>query len=181
MSEKYKFNNPDGIYFVTLTIVRWIDLFTRPEFKHILIDALSHCQNEKGLVIYAYVVMPSHLHMIVSTKKTPLSAILRDIKKFTSKKFIKEMNFFNESRKEWLLEAFKSEANKVKRITSFKVWKDGNHPVELEGNAMIDQRLEYIHNNPVESEIVDEPESYLYSSARDYAGIKGILEVVLMD
>jgi hypothetical protein len=119
--------------------------------------------------------------MIVSSNKTPLFEIMRDLKKYTAKKFIEEMQYFNESVKEWLLEAFKEEALKIKSVKSYKVWRDGNHPVELEGNEMINQRLNYIHNNPVEAELVDEPHNYLYSSARVYAGIKGMLEVVIID
>lgn len=180
MSEKYKFNNSEGIYFVTSTIVFWIDLFTRPAYSHILISALRHCQNEKGLIIYAYCIMPSHIHLIVGTTKEPLSSILRDFKKFTSREIIKEIHRINESRKEWLLRAFEKAGEKLRRISHYKVWQDGNHPIELESNKFLEQKVDYIHNNPVAAEIVDEAENYLYSSARDYVGRKGLLEVVLI-
>jgi putative transposase len=83
MSEKYKFRDPEGMYFVTMATVGWVDLFTRKELKHVIIDSLRHCQKEKGLVIHAWCLMPSHLHMIVSTRKEPLPDIMRDFKKFT--------------------------------------------------------------------------------------------------
>ena len=85
MSEKYKFLDPEGLYFTTTTTVGWIDVFTRPEFKQFVIDSLRYCQNEKGLVIYGWCLMTSHLHMIVRTEKEPLPRIMGDFKKFTSR------------------------------------------------------------------------------------------------
>jgi len=124
--------------------------------------------------------MPSHLHLKVSTANNPLSQILRDFKKFTSKSIIKEIDIINESRKTWLLMLFSKAGEKLKRITKYKVWQDGNHPICLETNLFLEQKIDYIHNNPVEAEIVDEPHYYLYSSARDYMGIKGFLDVELI-
>jgi len=181
MSEKYKFSNPDGLYYTTCTVVHWIDLFTRKELKHILIDSLKHCQEKKGLVIHVWCLMPSHLHMIVSTNHDSLSSIMRDFKKFTSKRIISEIERINESRKEWLLNAFKKSGDKLARIKNYKLWQDGNQPKEIVTNEFLDQKLDYIHMNPVDSEIVDEPGSYLYSSARVYAGSKGMIDVELLN
>lgn len=125
--------------------------------------------------------MPSHLHMIISSEGASLSAIMRDLKKYTSKSIVKELELINESRKEWLLKAFSQSGRELKRVTNYKVWQDGNQPKEIETNEFLNQKLEYIHMNPVESEIVSEPEEYLYSSARDYCGVKGLLEVVLLE
>ncbi|UII20005.1 REP-associated tyrosine transposase [Fulvivirga ligni] len=171
MSEKYKFDDPEGRYFVTLSIVHWIDLFTRKEFKHSIVESLKYCQNNKGLVINAWCLMPSHLHMIIRSDSEPVGAIIRDFKKFTSRQAIELLGTINESRKEWLLRAFKASGEKLKRITSYKVWQDGNPPELLMSNKFQEQKLTYIHYNPVECEIVDEPEYYWYSSARDYSGI----------
>src|SRR5260221_14179627 len=98
MSEKYKFIDEEGMYFVTIATVGWVDLFTRLELKHVIIDSLRYCQKEKGLVIHAWCLMPSHLHMIVSTRQEKLSYIMRDFKKFTSKELIKTMEHIHESR-----------------------------------------------------------------------------------
>ncbi|MEO9477370.1 MAG: transposase [Cyclobacteriaceae bacterium] len=98
MSEKYKFDDPDGLYFVTSTVVHWIDLFTQKEFKHIIIDSLKYCQTNKGLIIHAWCLMPSHLHMIISSNNESLSGIMRDFKKFTTKAILKELKVINESR-----------------------------------------------------------------------------------
>ena len=181
MSEKYKFNDPDGLYFITMGVVYWIDLFTRPAFKHLLVDALRHCQQHKGLVIHAWCLMPSHLHAIVSRRgEALLSEIMRDFKKYTSKQIVATLPQINESRREWLLRAFSRAGQSLKRVQRCKVWQDGNHPVELFSNKFVDQKLQYIHKNPVVAEIVDEPEDYRYSSARDYAGKPGLLTVELI-
>jgi len=180
MSEKYKFVDPEGLYFTTTTTVGWIDVFTRPELKRIVIQSLRHCQKEKGLVIHAWCLMPSHLHMIVRTEQEPLTSIMRDFKKFTSREVVKRVDRVEESRREWMLKLFGEEGDSLRRIVTYKVWQDGNHPVLLTKRKFTRQRLEYIHNNPVAEEIVTEPSHYLYSSARNYDGGKGLLEIELM-
>jgi len=182
MSEKYKFHDPEGTYFITLSIVGWIDLFTRAELKHVILDSLKHCQREKGLIINAWCLMPSHLHMIVRTAQLPLPDILRDFKKFTAKEIIKVIGQIHESRKGWILEMFAEVGDHLKRITNYKVWQDGNHPELLVSASFQKQKLDYLHMNPVVAEIVDEPQHYWYSSARDYhSNQKGLLEVELLN
>jgi len=75
MSDKYKFDDPNGMYFVTLTIVGWVDLFTKPELKRIVLESLKYCQDQKGLLIHGWCLMPSHLHMINSSLEKPLVGI----------------------------------------------------------------------------------------------------------
>ncbi|MEQ8556184.1 MAG: transposase [Cyclobacteriaceae bacterium] len=181
MSEKYKFRNPEGIYFTTSTIVFWIDLFTRRALKDVVLDSLKYCQKEKGLDIYAWCLMPSHLHMIIGSDNGNLSDIMRDFKNYTAKKLVSEISLINESRKDWLLAAFSKAGKNLKRIKNNKVWKDGNHPKEIETNYFLDQKLNYIHENPVVAGIVEQSEHYLYSSARDYCGIPGLLKVLLLE
>lgn len=182
MSEKYKFRNPDGMYFTTTSVVHWIDLFTRPAFKHLIVDSLQYCQQHKGLVIHAWCLMPSHLHLIISRQGTLLlSEIMRDFKGFTNKRIISTFPLINESRRDWLLLAFSRSAESIKRVHQYKIWQDGNHPIELYNAQLMDQKLAYIHQNPVTAEIVDEPEDYRYSSARNYAGRSGLLPVSLIE
>jgi len=181
MSEKYKVLNHEGIYFVTITVVDWIDLFIRPVYKQIIIDSLKYCIENKGLEIYAYMLMSSHLHLIVSSRNGfQLNETIRDFKKHTSKRLVQSIKENSESRKEWILERFSLAADKIKRGVDHKVWQDGFHPVELDTNSMIDQRMDYLHNNPVEEEIVENPEDYLYSSARNYCGRIGLIEVTMI-
>ncbi|MBN1414820.1 MAG: transposase [Bacteroidales bacterium] len=182
MSERYKVHNPEGIYFITLTVVDWIDLFIRPIYKQVIIDSLKYCINNKGLELYAYVIMSSHIHLIVSScQDFELSETIRDFKKYTSKKLVQCIKEYSESRREWILDKFSLAADRIKRGVNYKLWQDGFHPVELGSNKMIDQRLDYLHNNPVEDEIVENPEDFLYSSARNYCGMNGLIEVVLIE
>ncbi len=119
--------------------------------------------------------------MIVSKKSDhSLSEIFRDFKRYTNESIIKCLNEINESRREWLLGAFAETAAPLKRVHHYKIWQDGNHPIELTSNEIIDQRLTYIHNNPVEAGLVWQPESWCYSSAIDYNGEKGYLKVNLI-
>lgn len=180
MSEKYKFYDPDGMYFITTGVVHFIDLFTRPALKHLILDSLQHCQAHKGLVVYAWCLMPSHLHAIVGRRGTAtLAEIMRDFKKYTSKQIVATLPQINESRRDWLLRAFARAAQSKQRIQHYKVWQDGTHPIELYNAAILRQKLDYIHYNPVVAEIVDEAVDYRYSSARDYAGQPGLLPIEL--
>jgi putative transposase len=106
MGFKYKITE-GNVYFVTLTVVDWIDVFTRKNHKLAIIESLKYCQQHKGLEIYAYCLMSSHLHMIAAGEEDiNLSDILRDFKKFTSKEIIKLVKEEPESRKEWMLNRF---------------------------------------------------------------------------
>ncbi|WP_430934568.1 REP-associated tyrosine transposase [Saccharicrinis sp. 156] len=178
MSSKYKVRNQEALHFVTATIIDWVDLFTRPIYKHILVESLEYCQNKKDLKVHAYVIMTSHIHLIVSSSGSNLEDIIRDFKKYTSKELLAAIKEHPESRREWLLNKFSYAANRIKRGANFKIWKDGFHPVELATTEMLTQRLDYVHKNPVEEEIVIKPEDYKYSSAIDYAGGKGVLSLV---
>lgn len=181
MSEKYKFRDPEGIYFVTPTIVGWVDVFSKKEYCEIILDALKYCQKEKGLIVHAWCIMSSHLHIIISSKEKKPEDIMRDFKTFTSKAIAKQLENGNDSRKDWILQLFKEEANRIKRVNGYKVWQDGNHPVQLVTNDMLDVRLNYLHKNPVKAGIVSNEEDYIYSSAKDYANAKGLLDIELIE
>ena len=181
MGFKYKVADDNGIYFITTTVVNWIDVFTRKELAEVVIESLRYCQKEKGLIIYAWCLMPSHLHMMVSAdegKKLP--DIIRDFKKFTSRKITSSINEINESR-DWLLNKFSFAAKIHAKSDEFKFWQDGYHPISVETKLFKDQKLNYIHQNPVEAGIVYEPEHYVYSSAINYGDGIGLIEVVYLD
>tara|TARA_R110001592_G_scaffold72804_5_gene222486 strand:+ start:82 stop:387 length:306 start_codon:yes stop_codon:yes gene_type:complete len=101
MSRAYKFKDQTKPYFVTFAIVNWVDLFTRKEYCEVLIDSIKYCQKEKGLIVYAWVIMSSHVHMIIGTEDREMQNILRDLKSYTSRKLKEEIkNHTQESRKE---------------------------------------------------------------------------------
>ncbi len=182
-STGYKIDDQNGIYFITFAVVEWVDVFTREEYKLILLNSLQYCQKEKGLHIHSWVLMTNHVHFILSAKEGfKLSDILRDFKKHTSSKLIEAINQNPyESRKEWMLSIFKKAGKDNVRNTVYQFWRQDNHPKELTTNDMMDQKLDYIHKNPVKEGIVDEVEAYKYSSARDYGGIKGLLEIKFLN
>jgi len=181
MSLKNKIDS-NSIYFLTITVVDWVDIFTREDYRQIIIDSLKYCQKEKGLEIYSWCLMSNHLHMIASGKENglfTLSDILRDFKKFTSKAIIQKINEITESRCNWLLDRFEFAGRYNKKIEFYKFWQDGNEPKEVYSAEFLHQKLDYIHNNPVRAGWVNKPQHYKYSSAIDYSGEKGIIEVIL--
>ncbi len=158
MSRNYKFHNPVGVYFVSFAVVEWIDVFTRNEYKDILLDSLRYYQQEKGMEI-----------------------LLGSFKRFTSKAIVAAIKENpQESRKEWLLKQFEEAGRKSSNVKQYQLWRHDNKPIELWSNKVIDEKLNYIHNNPVEEGIVFRAEQYVYSSAIDYAGEKGLLDIVLI-
>ena len=123
MSDKYKKNEQDKAYFVTLTVVDWVDVFTRKSYKLLVIDSLKYCQRHKGLEIYAWCLMTNHLHMIVKAAgNQSLSEILRDFKKFTSKAIVALISDSPESRREWMLNRFGYAGRNDKKITNYRFW-----------------------------------------------------------
>ena len=170
--------SPGYVYYLTLTVEEWIDVFSRPAYKHIIVESLNYCIINKGLEVYSWCLMSNHLHLIASAKEEGnLSDILRDFKKFTSKTLITAIKEIPESRREWMLNLFWYAGKNNKKIKYFKIWQDGNDAQEIHSDAFLDEKMNYIHNNPVRAELVANPEDYLYSSARDYAGEKGLVDI----
>ncbi len=182
MSRKYKFYDKTDLYFVTYTVVNWLDVFTRNEYRDVLLDSWNYCIKNKGLIIYAWCIMTNHVHMIISSRKEELSHIMRDMKSYTSTT-LKHLISKNpkESRKKWLLKMMKAAGDKNSNNHSFQLWQQHNHPILLDTNFLIDQKLNYIHNNPVKAGFVEKPEDYLYSSARDYADLKGLIDIEFIE
>ena len=141
----------------------------------IVVNSMNYCIANKGLEVYVWCLMPSHLHMIAATQsadRDELSKVMRDFKKFTSKEIVDRIVDIDESRKAWLLRHFQTGPN------SNQVWKEGMHPVELFTKRFTDQKMDYIHNNPVEAGIVYEPQQYVLSSACDYfENRKGLVDI----
>jgi len=180
MSTKYRVHNNELAHFVTITTVGWIDVFTRLKQKENIVNSLRYCQNNKSLEIFGWCLMPSHLHMICKSGNQDilLSSIIRDFKKFTSKSIIKTIIEKPESRREWMLHYFLNECKHLKRTQKYKVWQDGYHAKEIFKPQFFNEKLNYIHNNPVIDKIVELPEDYMYSSARNYANLKSLIDII---
>ncbi len=170
------------LYFTTSTVVDWMDVFTRPLYKHIVVESLEFCQANKGLDIYAWVLMTNHLHMTVGVRgDNTIGDVLRDFKKFTSKSIILSIQENKqESRQKWMLDRCSFRAANDKKVASYKFWQEDNHVEQIYTHDFYRQKLEYIHQNPVRQEIVEHAEDYLYSSARNYAGMSGLLNVIVV-
>ncbi|WP_124981881.1 transposase [Nonlabens xiamenensis] len=170
MSRNYKFHNKAGAYFVSFATVYWIDVFTRQVDFDILEQSVQYCRAEKGMEVYAYGFMNSHIHFIFRSANENPSGLLGDFQKHTSKKIIKEIEENpQESRMEWLLLMFERAGKKKDNISKYQFWQHHNKPIELWSSKVIKQKLDYIHNNPVESGFVTEPTDWKYSSARNFA------------
>jgi len=181
MPHAYQIHKQEAAYFLTMTAVKWVDAFMRREHKQIICDSLNYCVDKKGLEIFAYVIMSSHLHMIARARSFDLSNIVRDFKKFTSSMLIKDFKTTTESRKDWMPDLFKNGGAKQKKKSTNQVWQYNNHAEEVYSPKFTFSKIQYIHNNPVEAGLVSRPEDYLYSSAQDYSGQMGPLKVSVIN
>src|SRR6185369_2417499 len=144
----------------------WVDLFTRNVYKDILLESWRYCQQQKGLLIHAYVIMTNHVHMIVSRNSdTLLEAIMRDMKKFTSSKLLEAIKKEPESRKEWMLSLFRQAGENNSNNKIFQLWQQDNHPIECGSPTILSQKMDYVHENPVRAGFVERAEDWTYSSA----------------
>jgi putative transposase len=172
MGSGYIIRDQFGQYFVTFTVHQWVDVFTRREYVDVFLESIRFCQREKGLKVYAWVVMTNHVHMIISSDKAKLSDIIRDLKKFTSSQIVKTIDGnLTESRKKWLLWLLRKEEK-------IWFWEEGYHGEEIYSQDFFHTKMNYIHMNPVKAGIVEKEEEYLYSSCGDHYGIrKGLIEL----
>jgi REP element-mobilizing transposase RayT len=178
MGEAYQIRDQELPYFLTFQVVGWADVFTRKAYRDFILENLTYSRTEKGLYLFGFVIMSNHVHLVVQQKDGKLSDWVRDFKKFTSKKLVKLiLENPQESRREWLKMIFEYHAKSNKRSGDLQFWTHENHDIELYRPEMIESRMKYIHENPVRAGIVEKEEDYLYSSARNYSGLKGLIEV----
>ena len=178
--EGYVIRDQFATHFLTFTVCGWIDLFTRKLYKDILIDTLKFTQKNNQLILYAYVIMSNHLHLIAAPnekQKKTLSDIVRDFKKFTHNQMMPVIESDAESRQQWMVHQFKYYGSVNPKNESKQIWTNDNHPEECYSREFTESKLNYIHENPVRAGIVRNAEDYIYSSASNYAGKGGIIEV----
>jgi len=166
MSTGYQIKDQYATHFITPTVVDWVDVFTRKIYRDIIIDSLAFCIKERRLILYGYVIMTNHIHLIVRSESGALSDTIRDFKKFTARSIIEAISQEPESRKEWMLHRFKWNAAQNERSSDHQFWTHANHSEEISSQPFFDQKLKYIHENPVRAGWVEYPEDYLYSSAK---------------
>ena len=141
MSTKYKFHDQDQLYFVSFAVVNWIDLFIRKEYKDIMLASWRHCQKNKGLEIYGWCIMPSHVHMVIGSKQNKMEDIVRDMKSFTSTTIKNTItNHPYESRKEWMLWLMERAGKKNGNNNDWQFWQQHNKPLEIVSQDMFDKK-----------------------------------------
>jgi REP element-mobilizing transposase RayT len=163
MRSRYRIHNPEGTYFITSTIVQWLPVFTTAACCDILIQSLLHCRQHKGLKIYAWVILDNHFHAILSAPN--LASTLADLKKFTARALLAQIKA---EKRDWLLNQLEFYRAAHKTHSDHQVWQEGVHPQEIDTDQMTDQKLDYIHHNPVLRGLVVAPEHWRYSSAHEH-------------
>ena len=181
MKEGYVIRDPSLPHFITATVVDWIDVFSRKNYRDVVIECFDFCIQNKGMILYGYVIMSNHIHFIVQSKDGKLSDLIRDFKKFTAKTILDKIQTEPESRREWMLERFKLATESHSRNKNFQFWQYGNHPEEIYTNKFMWSKLDYIHLNPVRAGIVAKASHYIYSSASNYVNDCGLLTIEKAD
>jgi len=177
-AENYFIKDQNSVYSLTFTIEDWVDVFTRNEYKIVIVDSLNYCIENKGFEVFAWCLMSNHLHLVCrAAEPCKISDIIRDFKKFTAKTILNKIKTEPESRRDWMLYRFEFAGKFDNRISKYRFWHDTNHAIQLDNTKLIEQKINYTHDNPVRALIVGKQEDYLYSSARDYAGEKGLVNV----
>ena len=181
MKEGYIIREQDKAHFITATVVDWIDIFTRQNHRDCIIESMKYCIENKGMIVYAYVIMSNHIHMVIQSDNGKLSDLIRDFKKFTAKTILDTIQTKPESRREWMLERFQKATESHTRNKNYQFWKYGNHPKEIYSEQFLWSKIEYIHMNPVRAGLVKNVEDYIYSSASNYINDEGLIEITLAE
>ncbi|MCX5889380.1 MAG: transposase [Deltaproteobacteria bacterium] len=176
MRSRYKIAELESPHFITCTIVGWLPVFTRQRYLDIITASLTFCRQQKGLRLHAYVILDNHLHLVVSSDN--LSQVIRDFKRHTAKEI---QAVARQDDKLWLLKQFEFFKGGHKGESQHQVWQEGFHPQAITTEDMLRQKLDYIHYNPVRSGLVDRPEDWRHSSARNYLDQTGVLEIDLVE
>ena len=171
-ASRYCVTEPGRPHFLTCTVVGWLPVFTRPDAVGIVLDSWRFLQTQGRLTLYGYVVLENHLHWVASAPD--LSKEIKAFKSFTARRII---DLLESRRVQVFLDQLAYHKARHKVESSYQLWQEGSHPQLIQGEEMLRQKLEYIHNNPVNRGYVDEPAHWRYSSARDYEGRPGLVPV----
>ena len=174
MRTRYQFLDiQNQTYFVTLTVVGKIPIFTNPKYFDIIIENFNYYRKTQGLKIYHYVIMDNHIHLIVSHPDN-ISQVLRKFKSYTAKMII---DAIKKDEREWILFLLKYFKKEYKQYSTYQLWEEGSHPQIIESVKVLQQKIEYIHNNPVKRGLVRRPEDWVYSSAGNVEELESVFKV----
>jgi putative transposase len=167
-------------YFITFNTVDWVDVFIRPVYKQVIVHTLNHFIDNKGLTVYAWSLMTNHLHLLAQAREGYVIAeIEKEFKSFTTTKILEAIDTEPEARKDWMLKRFENFSNMLGLLKKFHVWQSSSNPVfiDMKKTELLIDHILFIHENPVRDRFVDTAADYPYSSARDYAGMKGLVKI----
>jgi putative transposase len=169
---RYVITEPDKPHFLTCTVMEWLPVFTRPETVQIVLDCWRYQREHQGLRLYGYVVLENHLHFVAQANR--LDKCVSSFKSYTARRII---DYLKTHQVKPLLTrlSFSKRAHKIDR--EYQFWQEGVHAELIFSEAMMKEKLEYIHANPVKRGYVDLPEHWCYSSARNYTGLAGLIDI----
>ena len=169
---RYRILEPERPHFLTATINHWVPIFTRPDTVDIVFDSWRFLQDQADLRLYGYVILENHLHLVAQSPDLP-----GDIRRFKSYTARRILDWLNEHGHQQVLETLAWNKLRHKVDSDYQLWDEGSHPQLMSDDNMLRQKLDYIHHNPVKRGYVDRAEHWRYSSARDYAGQPGLIDV----
>ncbi len=169
---RYKIYEPSYPHFVTCTVLNWIPLFTNKESVQIILDTLQYLQENDNLKIYAYVILENHLHLVVQSDN--IAKTMAKFKAHTARELIKLLVDRNV---QTILEQLRFYKKSHKKDREYQVWQEGIQPKLIQSDSMMMTNINYAHNNPIKRGYVDNASHWRYSSARDYEGSCGLIEV----
>ncbi len=169
---RYRFCESFFPHFITCTVVAWLPAFSNPRFAKVILDSLTFLHRSRDIDIIAYVLLENHMHAVVVGPE--LGKRIGEFKSFTARQIIDGMK---EHGFETMLNELKFFKNRHKIDQQYQLWQEGSHPKVIQHEDVMEQKIDYIHMNPVKRGFVDDPSHWRYSSARDYAGVQGLVPV----
>ena len=172
MRSRYKSIEGGRPFFVSSTVIEWIPIFTSATYNSVVTDSLVFCREHKGLLLHAFVIMDTHIHLIITAPD--ITAVMRDFKSYTGKRILE---LLHREKKTWILERLEFFKKSYKIESVHQIWQEGFHPQVISSEEMLLQKADYLHHNPVRRGLVSSPEHWVYSSASNYYSGSGLIEV----
>ena len=169
---RYKIYEPTHPHFITCTVLHWIPLFTRKESVEILVESFKYLQKIDNLKLYAYVILENHIHIVAQSDDIGKS--MTKFKRHTARQLIRLLQKENVKT---ILEQLAFYKKEHKSDRQYQLWQEGIQPKLMQTDAMMISKIKYIHHDPIKRGYVDEAVHWRYSSARDYEGSNGLLDV----
>jgi len=168
----YKTYDDHHPYYITSSLKFGLPVFSVPLAAKVILDNIVYMRKNKGLRVTAFVIMENHFHAIIQGEN--LAIKIARFKSYSARKII---DLFKEQHRTRWLKRLKAVKQEYKTDREYQLWQEGFHPKQIIGDHMMAQKIEYIHQNPVKRGYVDKAEHWRYSSARNYAGIEGLIPI----